>query len=527
MPRLQYQVSPYRIFRWICVLCAILVTLWVSRSFPLKPFHLPGIAWFVLFATLAELLAVNLAGDSNVEVTPSSPIYWAAACVLGPFPSIIVCVATMLIAEPVAFVASRAKSRRAAMLARSAGVDVSEDDDAHPCRRDNLCRALSIVGRIWELKSGTGIVRIVESSAAYDSLLVLMVGLSGTFYAAIGGEFLVKGMPSQPFLTFVVPFLALAAVAVGVDVVLYALGMAAYDSTPGIRGVRGYFLRMQLVLLETGIPVVRAQMFLVVVSLMLCYLYVKVGPWGFVLTGLPVIALRDFYYQWVQEQTAYLDTISTLATYMQHYHPYTRGHLKRVAEMSTRLARELRLPAESIRRIGHAGLLHDIGKIGVSEEILDKTGKLELAEWERIKSHPGAGAEIINHLDFLESIVDWIKYHHKWHDGRGYPDTAEGDVVPIEASIIAVADSFDAMTDDREMAADWVCDSCGYRPEDNGRPEHCPECGAAKRRIYRKPLTLDEAIDELRRGSGSQFHPGVVKAFLAMVERDGVHLDVS
>ncbi len=108
---------------------------------------------------------------------------------------------------------------------------------------------------------------------------------------------------------------------------------------------------------------------------------------------------------------------------MQHYHPYTRGHLKRVAEMSERLARELRLPAESIRHISHAGLLHDIGKIGVSEEILDKTSKLEPEEWEKIKEHPTKGAEIISHLEFLEGIVDWIRYHHKWHDGRGYPDT--------------------------------------------------------------------------------------------------------
>jgi putative nucleotidyltransferase with HDIG domain len=267
-------------------------------------------------------------------------------------------------------------------------------------------------------------------------------------------------------------------------------------------------------------------MFLVVVSLMLSYLYMKVGPWGFPLTSLPVVALREFYYQWVQEQSAYLDTISTLATYMQHYHPYTRGHLKRVAEMSERLARELRLPADSIRHISHAGLLHDIGKIGVSEQILDKIAKLEPEEWERIKSHPTAGAEIVSHLDFLESIVDWIKYHHKWHDGRGYPDTQEDDAVPIEASIIAVADSFDAMTDDRDMAADWVCDTCRYKPDDNSRPEFCPKCGSPKRRIYRKPMTLDQAIDELRRGSGSQFHPGVVKAFLAMVERDGVHLHV-
>ena len=523
---MQYQVSPYRIIRWVCILCAVLVTVWAWRQVPVHLIRWSTIAWFVMFATLAELLAVNLAGDSNVEVTPSSPIYWAATCVLGPLSSIVVCLSSMLLAEPIAFGAFKLGRFRARLLAKRSGVDGSEDEASDSSRTDRLCRLLGIVGRIWETKSGTGFLRLVDSSVFYDALLVLMVGLSGMFYSWIGGRFLVEGMPAQPLMNFVLPFFGLAAVAVGVDVVLYALGMAVLEPVPGVRGIRGIWMRMQIVLLETGLPVVRAQMFLVVVSLMLSYLYVRVGPWGFFLTSLPVVALREFYYQWVQEQSAYLDTISTLATYMQHYHPYTRGHLKRVAEMSERLARELRLPADSIRHISHAGLLHDIGKIAVSEEILDKTEKLEKEEWDRIKSHPTAGAEIISHLDFLEGIVDWIRYHHKWHDGRGYPDTQDGDAVPIEASIIAVADSFDAMTDDRDMAADWVCDTCRYKPDDDSRPQFCPKCGAAKRRIYRKPMTLDQAIDELRRGSGSQFHPEVVKAFLAMVERDGVHLHV-
>lgn len=523
---MQYQVSPYRILRWVCILCAVLVTVWVWKQVPVHLIRWSAIAWFVVFATLAELLAVNLAGDSNVEVTPSSPIYWASACVLGPLSSVVVCLSSMLLAESIAFGAFKLGLHRARLLAKRSGRDGFEDTAHDASETDRLSRLLGIVGRIWEPKSGTGFVRVVESSAFYDSLLVLMVGLSGMFYSWIGGWFLVEGMPARPLVNFVLPFLGLAAVAVGVDVVLYALGMAALEPMPGVRGIRGIWLRMHLVLLETGLPVVRAQMFLVVVSLMLSYLYVRVGPWGFFLTSLPVVALREFYYQWVQEQSAYLDTISTLATYMQHYHPYTRGHLKRVAEMSERLARELRLPADSIRHISHAGLLHDIGKIAVSEEILDKTEKLEKEEWDRIKSHPTAGAEIISHLDFLEGIVDWIRYHHKWHDGRGYPDTQDGDAVPIEASIIAVADSFDAMTDDRDMAADWVCDTCRYKPDDDSRPQFCPKCGAAKRRIYRKPMTLDQAIDELRRGSGSQFHPEVVKAFLAMVERDGVHLHV-
>jgi putative nucleotidyltransferase with HDIG domain len=211
---------------------------------------------------------------------------------------------------------------------------------------------------------------------------------------------------------------------------------------------------------------------------------------------------------------------------MQHYHPYTRGHLKRVADMSERLARELRLPVESIRHMNAAAFLHDIGKIGVSEEILDKPAQLTDDEWAKIKEHPVKGAEIISHLEFLEGIVDWIKYHHKWHNGAGYPATnGDGSEIPIEAAIIATADAFDAMTDDRELTIEWKCDCCGFHPDDGDRPVECPQCGAEKRRRYREPRNQDDAIDELRRGAGTQFHPRVVKAFLSMVERDGIRLN--
>jgi putative nucleotidyltransferase with HDIG domain len=469
---MRVKMSPYTILHGVCAVCAVGVAIAAWMFVPVKDYHWSAIVGFVVFAALTELLAVDLA-DESFEVTPSSPIYWAAACVLGPLPSIIVCLAGTLSAESVALVAFWMSRRRAAGLALVPDETHTEGSSlrGQAAGVDWIQHVLGKIGRVWEPKAGTGAFRAIESSINYASLLVLMVGLSGLAYRSLGGTFLIEGMPPGQTLThFVLPFLGLAAVAISTDVTLYGVAMVVLDPVPGVGGVRGVLLRMHLVLIETALPLIRAQMFLVIVSLMLSYLYVHLGPWGFVLTSLPVVALRDFYYQWVAEQSAYLDTITTLATYMQHYHPYTRGHLKRVADMSERLARELRLPAESIRHISHAGLLHDIGKIGVSEQILDKTAKLEPEEWEKIKEHPSKGAEIISHLDFLEGIVDWIRYHHKWHDGRGYPETNGKSAIPIEASIIAVADSFDAMIDDRELSVDWVCDSCGYKPDNNERP---------------------------------------------------------
>ncbi|MGB9619685.1 MAG: HD-GYP domain-containing protein, partial [Armatimonadota bacterium] len=172
-------------------------------------------------------------------------------------------------------------------------------------------------------------------------------------------------------------------------------------------------------------------------------------------------------------------------------------------------------------------VLHDLGKLAIPEEILDKPAQLNDEEWAKIKEHPVKGAEIVGHLEFLEQIVDWIKYHHKWYNGSGYPATdGDGSEIPIEAAIIAAADAFDAMTDDRELSLEWRCDACGLRVDDGERPVFCPRCGAEKRRRYREPKSQDDAIDELRRGAGTQFHPRVVKAFVSMVERDGIKLNV-
>lgn len=510
------RVKPYTIVRISCSVCAVVAAVLAWRYFPVTGNPWPGVIWFTIAATLAELLTLGLGEDNNVGVTPSSLIYWSAVCVLGPWPSVVVCVGSAVMADVIASSSYR--------LAR--GAENGSFFQERPVGRA-LLAALKRAGAIWELRVNEDFVTSLKTTSQYMAALVLVSVPAGAAYYLLGGKFLVDTGPQFNLITnFVLPFVGLIVVSLAVEHGMHLMVMAAIDPIPGARGLYGALLRMKLAFIENSLPVCKAQLFLVVVALLVSYLYANIGPWGFVVAAMPVVALRDFFYQWVEERNAYLNTITTLATYMQHYHPYTRGHLKRVADLSERLARELRLPAESVRFIRPAAFLHDIGKIGVSEEILDKTGKLDDDEWSVIKEHPVKGAQIVGHIEFLEGIVDWIKYHHKWYDGSGYPDTNGNGAIPIEAAIIATADSFDAMTDDRELAVQWKCDSCGYSPSNGDRPSECPSCGAPKRRTYREPKTLDQAIDELRRGAGGQFHPAVVKAFLTMVERDGIHLNV-
>ena len=132
--------------------------------------------------------------------------------------------------------------------------------------------------------------------------------------------------------------------------------------------------------------------------------------------------------------------------------PYTGGHCDRVAAFALKIAEELRLPEGTRRAIKHGSWLHDCGKIGVPEAVLNRPGKLSAADFEVVKKHPGWGAEVGRQADLPGEVINIILYHHERFDGRGYPTGAKGTEIPLEARIVAVADVFDAMSTDRPYA---------------------------------------------------------------------------
>ena len=132
--------------------------------------------------------------------------------------------------------------------------------------------------------------------------------------------------------------------------------------------------------------------------------------------------------------------------------PYTRGHCDRVAAFALRIAEALRLSEGTRRAIKHGSWLHDCGKIGVPEAILNCPGKLSEADFDVVKKHPGWGAEVGRQANLPEEVINIILYHHERFDGRGYPTGAKGTEIPLEARIVAVADVFDAMSTDRPYA---------------------------------------------------------------------------
>jgi HD-GYP domain-containing protein (c-di-GMP phosphodiesterase class II) len=182
-----------------------------------------------------------------------------------------------------------------------------------------------------------------------------------------------------------------------------------------------------------------------------------------------------------------LATVIGLAEALDIRDAGTTGHSHTVGRLCELTATELGLPADRVERVGLAGVLHDVGKIGVSDRVVTKPGPLDPDEWQQMRTHPEIAARLLAHPDF-EDLRAWILAHHERPDGKGYPHGITGEDIPLEASIVAAADAYEAMTADR---------------------------------VYRPALGEEGARAELEAGAGSQFDARVVTALLAVLERRG------
>jgi putative nucleotidyltransferase with HDIG domain len=166
--------------------------------------------------------------------------------------------------------------------------------------------------------------------------------------------------------------------------------------------------------------------------------------------------------------------------------PYTRGHSERVAALSRTTARHLGLPEEAQERVWIAALLHDVGKIGIDDRILKKGGVLTPEEYEEMKAHPAIGADILSPIEQLREMIPAVRWHHEGWNGRGYPDGLRGESIPLIARIVAVADTFDAIT--------------------TSRP-------------YQEGYTAEFALQTITHMAGARFDAKIVTAFLGAFER--------
>ena len=185
-----------------------------------------------------------------------------------------------------------------------------------------------------------------------------------------------------------------------------------------------------------------------------------------------------------QVQRSVLQSLLGLANALEAKDEYTRGHSERVAELARRLALAAGLGGPEVRTIGEAGLLHDLGKIGVPEHILRKRGPLTDEEWIAMRRHPLTGAQIVAPLEFFADAALIVRHHHERHDGSGYPDGLAGECIPIGARIVAIADVYDALTSERP---------------------------------YRRRLLREEAVQVMRDDAGLTLEPRLTTLFLDLI----------
>jgi diguanylate cyclase (GGDEF)-like protein/putative nucleotidyltransferase with HDIG domain len=181
-----------------------------------------------------------------------------------------------------------------------------------------------------------------------------------------------------------------------------------------------------------------------------------------------------------------VETVTSLALAVDSKDQYTHGHSQKVSEYAASLAASLQMDPVDIEEIRLAALLHDVGKVGIPEAILNKSGPLDAAEWETMKSHTELGARLLEPMRAMARIQLMVKHHHEYFDGSGYPQRIAGEQIPLGARIIAIADAFDTITSER---------------------------------AYKKPRTFEAAIEEIERCAGSQFDPKFVQAFVELMRK--------
>jgi hypothetical protein len=223
-------------------------------------------------------------------------------------------------------------------------------------------------------------------------------------------------------------------------------------------------------------------------ALLTASLWQVLGPFAPVLVLIPLLVARWAVAQFADQQRAYEATVSALCQAVETKDFYTRGHSERVSRGSVMIAREIGMRDERVEAIMFAGMLHDVGKLGVPTSVLQKRGSLTDDEYAAIQLHPMRGLDIVREIGFLDEALAGIMHHHERIDGKGYPMGLAGDEIPEFARVLAVADAFDAMTSTRS---------------------------------YRGARSVPEGVAELRKWAGRQFDPAFVDAFVTAIERDG------
>ena len=408
--------------------------------------RLSRIGWIYIGAVIMAAAIVLAAG-------PFTGLNWSQIGVLGLLLVACESAATLVSARGLAWSANTMASLAAVVLCGPVGA------------------ALVSCGTLLGLRRGPAPVQRLFNTAMY----VLSAYLAGRTFEAAGGHVGTPG-PSD-FPGIIGPFAAAAVVHVAVNFMLINAVVWLTGESGAGTGRVGLDLKLWLTDLGYG-----------AFGVLIAALWSVLGPFTPVLVLIPVFVARWAVAQFAAQQRAYEATVSALCQAVETKDFYTRGHSERVSRGAVMIATEIGMRPERVGAIRYAGMLHDVGKLGVPTSVLQKRSSLTDDEYAAVQLHPMRGLDIVREIGFLDEALAGIMHHHERIDGRGYPMGLAGDEIPEFARVLAVADAFDAMTSDRS---------------------------------YRGARPVPEAVAELRKWAGKQFDPAFVDAFVSAIERDG------
>lgn len=332
----------------------------------------------------------------------------------------------------------------------------------------------------------------------------LLAGLGPLTVIYFPTQYLSVSLANQYVLWWIVPVVAATIFYYLAETGLVATAIALSEGTSIVTGWREQFRWLALHYLVMG-----------VLGFFLAIAYLNMGILGLVVFALPVIVMHLTQKEYVERTESSVrelrrmneelsdanreitqtklsieqlneDLLLTLAKIIDARDPYVSEHAIQVGAYARSIAQEMGLDAKRMEDVYRAGLLHDIGKIGISERILHKPSRLTEAEYEEVKRHAALGANFLETCHNLRHIAPFVHYHHEWWDGRGYPDRLHGEQIPLEARILAVCDSVEAMASDRP---------------------------------YHSAQSIESIIIEIERCAGTQFDPAVVDAFVQVLQQ--------
>ncbi|HEY0937810.1 MAG TPA: HD-GYP domain-containing protein [Trebonia sp.] len=412
--------------------------------------RLSRIAWLYIGAVTAAAVVVLAAG-------PFTSLHWSQVAVLGLLVVACESAATLVSARGLAWSANTMASLAAVVLCGPVGA------------------ALVSCGTLLGLRRGPSVAQRLFNTSMY----VLSAYLAGRTFLAFGGH---PGTPGpRAFPGIIGPFAAAAVVHVVVNFLLVngVFWLTREPAGGSTRPAGRVGLDFKLWLTDLGYGAF---------GVLIAALWSVLGPFTPVLVLIPVLVARWAVAQFAAQQHAYEATVSALCQAVETKDFYTRGHSERVSRGAVMIATEIGMRVERVGAIRYAGMLHDVGKLGVPTSVLQKRSSLTDDEYAAVQLHPMRGLDIVREIGFLDEALAGIMHHHERIDGRGYPMGLAGDEIPEFARVLAVADAFDAMTSDRS---------------------------------YRGARPVPEAVAELRKWAGQQFDPAFVDAFVAAIEREG------